>query len=822
MPEGSARKTPKDCIMPTCVPPSAGIGAVASLGLLANTVSTLRSITGLALAALLVSGVATAQTPSSRTVGVAITPSVERPAAVRSAGDPSAQAVVEGVVTDPDGARVPGAAVVLSSQLAATITAQADGTGAFRVTSVAPGHYELRVSADGFRADPVGVVVTAGQRIVVPVRLHVSAVTESVVVSAAQVEQPLTRAADSISTIGAAELRTFQTETVGDALRIVPGMGVAQSGGRGALTSVFPRGGESNFTLVLVDGIKANAFGGGFDFAGLTTANVERVEVVRGPESALFGADAIGGVVQVVTRHGGRPGVDALLETGSFGTTRGSLGASGSAGAWSWGGSAERTASDGYTGVAPATGELVSNDDWLESHASASGSWRGTRGTDIRGTFNVTKTDRGYPGPYGSNPIGAYTSVDRVSRGMVTSSQYGVRWLQPYSVNSQRFRQTTTASYLDVTSDYTSAYGLSAAASTRFGARTQIDASLASRMSVSAGAEYQREQATSTYITAEAYEPVPIRRHIAAGFAEARLEPTSALSVTAGVRVERVERDALGSSPDPYSPRPAFGADIQTAVNPRVSLAWFLSGSENGRTRNWTRVHASAGTGMRAPDAFEIAFTDNPGLKPERSRSVEAGADQALLGERLVVGATAFYNRYDDLIVSIGPALHDASHYRTDNISNARVQGAEVFASSRSRWGLTARFAYTFLDSEILAVDSMGTAPPPFSVGDPLIRRPRHSASVDVAYARGRLSAFGRLTGRGTSLDVEPSYDTYGGLYQNPGHVAVDAGASFKVVKAVTVTARVANLMNRSYEETYGYPAPGRNFMIGVRVAAGR
>jgi outer membrane receptor protein involved in Fe transport len=277
----------------------------------------------------------------------------------------------------------------------------------------------------------------------------------------------------------------------------------------------------------------------------------------------------------------------------------------------------------------------------------------------------------------------------------------------------------------------------------------------------------------------------------------------------------------MPASSDFFSPRPALPEDARWSVNPRLSAAFLLAGSREG-SRGWTRIHAAAGTGIRAPDALEIAFTDNPALAPERSRSVEAGVDQAFLRERLVVGATAFFNRYDDLIVAVGPALADASRYRTDNISNARAQGAEVSAAFRAGWGLTARASYTFLDTAILAVDSLNEAPPPFAVGDPLLRRPRHLAGLDLTYARGPLTAFGHIGGRSHTLDVEPTYGTWGGLFTNPGFSTVDVGASWRIVRTVEVIGRVGNLFNQSYEETLGFPALGRNAMIGVRVAAGR
>jgi outer membrane cobalamin receptor len=728
---------------------------------------------------------------------------------------------VSGTITDPTGARVAGARVVLSSALSVVGTTEADAQGEFRFERVAPGRYELRVVADGFGADPVEVVVKPGENARVNAALHVSAVTESVVVSAAQVEVPLTRAADSVTVIPDAELRAEQIETVADALRSVPGLTVSRNGGRGSVTSIFPRGGESDYTLVLVDGIKANAFGGGYDFSTLSATGVERVEVVRGPESALFGADAIGGVVQIVTKRGGTPRVEGSVDGGSFGTAHVSAGTFGSVGRWTWGASGERTSSTGYTGIAPATGERVSNDDFVSTVGSAAAGWHASDGADIRVSAQYTSGDRGFPGPFGSNPIGAYTAVDRLARGVTRTRQLGARWTQPFSAVGRSVRQTLTASVFDLTSDFTSSYGLSASTSRRLTARSQTDVDLTSRLAVSGGVEYQGERATSTFITADTAGPVPITRSIGGLFAEARYQPETMLTLTAGVRAERIERDRLAASLDPYAPRPTFGVDVRTSVNPRVSAA-FLARSGRAAAIGWTRVHAAAGTGIRAPDALEIAFTDNPDLKPERSRSVEAGVDQAMAHEHLLLGATAFYNRYDDLIVAVGPAIQDASQFRTDNISNARSRGLELSAALRAGRSLSARLSYTFLDTAILAVDGLGTAPPPFEVGAPLLRRPRHAASLDLVYTRGPVTAFARAGARSRTLDVEPSYGTYGGLFFNPGFTVVDAGASWRLLPGVEVFGRIGNLLDRHYEETYGFPALGRNATIGVRIAPGR
>lgn len=733
---------------------------------------------------------------------------------------PDGGGIVQGTVTDPAGARVPRARVLLVTLQGVVASTESNDVGEFRLEAVPAGRYELRVMTEGFRSDPRTVEAVDGKSVEVTLALRVSALTESVVVSASQVEMPLARTGDSVSVVTARDLQLLQAETVADGLRAVPGISVARNGGRGSVTSLFPRGGESDFSLVLVDGIKANAFGGGFDFSALSAADVERVEVVRGPESALFGADAMGSVIQVVTRHGGRPRAEGAIEMGSQDTRRASLSSSGSLGAFHWGASAERQSSDGFTGKAPATGETVSNDDWLSKHGSFSAGWHSAGGSDLRASVNLTASERGYPGPFGSNPVGAYTAVDRLSRGETSTRLYGARWLQPLG-QTGRYRLSATANYLDLDSDFTSAYGVSASGTSRWSARAQSDVDITSRLSLSFGGEFQRERASSTFITADNTGAVPITRRVAAGFGELRLQPASRLTVTGGLRVEHFRRSALLQSADPYTPRPPFPADSRTSVNPRASAALVLPGSPDA-VIGWTKLRLSAGTGMRAPDAFEIAFTDNPGLKPERSRSIEAGADIALLRERLVLGATLFHNDFDDLIIAVGPAMRDSSRYRTDNISNARSRGVEVSGSLRTAWGLDLRASYTYLDTEIRAVDGGRVAPAPFAVGDDLLRRPRHQGSVDAIVTRGQGSVFARLGGRGAVLDVEPSWGSYGGLFRARGYRVVDAGASWRFGRTLDLFGRVGNLFDREYEETYGFPALGRNLMIGVRIAAGR
>ena len=741
---------------------------------------------------------------------------------VLTASARSAEAAgVRGLVTDPEGRPVVSARVAIVGPLGAhTVYTGADGR--FDVPNLPPGTYRLLADSPGLHAATEPTPIAADEVRAIDLALVISPVAESIVVSAAQIETPLENVIGSVTVITSAQLRDRQVESFGDALRTVPGLTVSRSGGRGALTSMFPRGGESDFTLVLVDGVRMNAFGGGLDLTLMDVGNIERIEFVPGPQSALYGADAIGGVVQVITKSGGRrPGGDGLLEAGSQRSSRAVANTSGSAGAFTWGGSVERGESRGFTGLAPASGERVSNDDNWHRQLTTTLGWQTRSGATIRGSARSFDNERGFPGPYGSNPIGAFPGVDRISRGRNENRQAGIVAETPLGhALDGRVRLRLSSTYGNLRSEFESPFGPSVFRTRRLSMRAQGDVTVSATGSLSVGIEGHQERARSTYITGPAFEEVPIERTDIGYFGEWRQQLGSRASITAGVRLESLHRKPVAPDPNPFAPRPAFAADSQLSPNPRVGLVYALRRDTSGSAV--TRVHASAGTGIRPPDAYEIAYTDNPELKPERSRSVEGGLSHAFPEVALDLQVTAFRNDYDDLIVAVSRALQDASRFRTDNISNARAQGLELSAEWRSRCGLSARASYTWLDTEILAVDRTGSAPPPFSTGDPLIRRPRHQGSVGLLFVRSRVTGFLDVGGRGRALDIEPNYGALGGLFTVPGFTAVDAGGAFRVHRAVEVFARGANLLDRAYEETLGFPALGRNGVVGVRVAVGR
>jgi outer membrane cobalamin receptor len=685
---------------------------------------------------------------------------------------------------------------------------------------IAAGAYTVAASSAGLVADRREIHVADGQPTAIDLAMRLSALTESLVVSAAQIDQPLSRTPDSVTVIPGADLDARQIFTLGAALRTVPGMTVAQSGGPGTLASLFTRGGESDYTLVMVDGVRQNAFGGGLDLSQVPLDNVDRIEVVRGPQSALFGADAIAGVIQVITRSGGTPGARGQVEFGSRQMRRVDGSTSGEINGWRWSAGADYFEDEGYTGLA-ANGGTVSNDDAQEAQGAGSLGWRHPRsGADVQGSFRHVQTERGTPGAYGSDPAGRFSGVNRIARNLTDRTGWAARWMQPWFGASSRVRQRVEIDGADFDLDNIGGFA-SSGETARTHVRLQTDVAASAAIGFSAGAEWLGESARSTFITGGGGE-IPVERSIAGFFGEGRWNAGDQASITAGVRADRIHRDAMPGDPLAFTPRPDFPADTVISVNPKIAGAYLLGGGSPGAgARAWTRLRGAIGTGIRPPDGFELAFTDNDGLKPERSKSGEIGLTQAVAGGAGQIDATFFVNNHDDLIISVGTAIRGSSRYRTDNISNARARGLELSGAWRAA-GLTVQAAYTFLDTEILAVDDSTLAQPPFTVGQPLLRRPRHHGSIDASWTRGPAGAFVQILARGDALDVEPAFGAGGGLYVNPGSAVANLGGSWRIAPWVEIYGRVMNLFDRQYVEVFGYPAPGRTAYLGVRFAAGR
>lgn len=726
---------------------------------------------------------------------------------------PTSAEPIQGRVTDPSGRPVGSVEVVLLRGQTVVTSATTTADGRYGPVDVPSGRYDVVVVAPGLRLPATTVDVAAGSPVTRDLSLILAAVQESVLVSAAQSETVASRTASSTSIVTRHDLDRLQVTGLTEALRMVPGFNAAPSGTIGSQTSLFPRGGESDYTLVLVDGVPQNAFGGAFDAAHLATAHVERIEVIRGPQSALYGSGAIGSIVHLISASGGSPRGSLTLEGGGYGQRASTASAAASRDAWSFGAGFDWLESSGDTRTFNSIGGNVTNDDYSRLSATGSIGWSDTPSRRVRLDVRGGRNERGFPGAYGSDPEGLYGGLDTVSRGENRHASVGLSAAVRSGARLDHHAQLT---WSRAEGDFQSQYGESNDESGRLTGRYQLDTQLG-LLGLSAGAEALRERAVNTYITDDVFSPIPVRRSNLGLFIEARPELHHRVFATIGLRTERIDRVRLAGD----GSRPAFDSSVVWSNNPKVAVAWIARGGTTSRSLGETKIRASAGTGIKAPTAFDIAFTDNPDLRPERSRSVEFGVEQQAWQSRLTFEATWFRNAYDDLIVSVSQPLSSASRYKTDNIANARSSGLEVGTAIRLTSSLSTRVNWTRLDTEVLGVDSLpGAGFGFYAPGDALIRRPRHSTSLDVAYATSRLSVFGLLHHRGAMRDLEPNWAST--IYTNPGRAHATVGASVRVGPGLEVYGRVANVFDRQYEDVFGFPAMGRSAVIGLRVAAGR
>lgn len=707
-----------------------------------------------------------------------------------------------GQVVDAAGRAVARATVRITDRAGAPIATLFSGPdGTFEIPAAAPADCGIEVALPGFETSRDRCRPGEPVRIT----LAVAPVKESVVVSATRSEAPSAQVAASVTVLDAEEIERRQTPLVADLLRTVPGATVVRNGGVGNVTSLFIRGGESNYTKVLLDGIPLNEPGGVYNFSNVTSEHLERIEIVRGAQSALFGSDAMSGVIQMFTRRAaaGPPTGTARIDGGSYGTIHGSAGVSGLAGALDYALHAAQFHTDNREPNNAFTNTTLSGSAGVELGARASlrflarGEF-GRSGVPGATAFGRPDLDALFKRRDG---IAGATFTHRPSRTFTQRITYALAATRQDSTNrlldppyTPRFEEHVGVFEF---SDF--AYDRHTALDRHHGAY-QADVQLftgarAGTHLATVAAEWDGERATLLDRLA-AQTTRASRDNAGTTLQHQILWPQ--VFVTAGIRVER--NDSFGVS----------------AV-PRGSIAWI---ARSGGT-SWagaTKLRASAGRGIKEPTVLQSfsnapSFLGNPDLEPERSRSVDAGLEQRLWRDRAKVELTWFDNRYRNIIstrtVSLSPFV---SQYF--NIGLTRARGAELAAEASPAAGLRLRGGYTLLASRV--VDSTSPGNTVFRAGQWLFRRPRHSGFLQVGAERGRLVAdlIGTFTGRAVDSDfavLQPP------LVSNDARTVWDVRASYRLSRRARLIAAVDNLADADYMEPLGFRALGRAVRAGLQ-----
>ncbi len=591
---------------------------------------------------------------------------------------------------------------------------------------------------------------------------------EPVVVTATMVATPLEKLGAAVTVITGDEISQYDYDRIEDVFRQVPGVQVQSSGSPGKATSLSIRGGGSQRSLVLIDGMRTNSPTlGSTDIAEITIDAIERIEIVRGPQSTLYGADAITGVVNIITRKGqGPPSASAWVEGGNYNTFREQANIQGAFGGFNF----------NLTGSQFNTGGNLPHDDSSQTAVS------GRVGYDFPWQGELSLTGR-YSNLNLELPIFSTspTVFDPNSTNRLETGLYKLEYTQKICdwwnvtaslgqwFNSSHFRNTpppgTDTTITQVNASRVQGDVLSTFTVPRWN-------------TLSLGWEYRSESGTN--VTQGTF-PTDFSQTLntLAFFGQDELSLFDRLFLGGGLRWE--DNNVYG-----------------TSLTGRASAALVVK--ETG-----SKLRFAWGQGFRAPTINDLSFPGfgNPDLKPERSTSWEIGADQRLWRDRIRFGATYFHQNFSDLIQFVFDPT--TFLFAPQNVGRARIQGVEAYASFDPVYWIGFYANYTYLDAKDL------------DTNQELPRVPRNTVNTGVTVTpSSRLTLF--MQANVVSSQVESAF-----AGRNPGYYRIDAGGTFLVLgqhgrlNRVELTLRIQNLTNQKYDEVLGFPAPGINVLAGLR-----
>ncbi|HTV26874.1 MAG TPA: TonB-dependent receptor [Xanthobacteraceae bacterium] len=660
---------------------------------------------------------------------------------------------------------------------------------------------DAQQSAPGQPTELPAISVTAPP----PSRPTNQGASDSVVVSPTTIPTPSDQSASSTTVITAADIESQQLRTVPDVLSLVPGLNVVQTGGPGGQTSVFMRGTNSNHVKVLIDGIDVSDPSNpnqSFDFGQLLTGDIARIEVLRGPQSGLYGSDAIGGVISITTKQGsGPPRVTASVEGGSFGTFNQRASLSGSQENFNYVFNIQHFRSTD-TPVTPlnelAPGERRNNDNYDNVTYSTK---LGANVTDNLALNLVARYTDSTLGFTGEDSVNFAPPAPEVLQSTQVDHQFFGRGEAVWSLFDGRFKNFFGFNYtnewsfnLDPNPDSFYPPPTVSPPTTNLGTRTQYDwrgeARIIPGQTLVMGLEDKTESlwtnSTGAYNGFGVYTPYATTAQTGdkAGWLELQSAFAQRFFIVSNIR---------------YDDNESFGPHTTWRVAPVFIVPW-----------TDTKLKATYGTGFKAPTLTELYVNfpsyggvANPNLLPETSTGYDLGFEQPLLHDRVSFGATYFHNDITNLIVGTYDPVTFISSYA--NIDKATTQGVESFASGIVSKQLRLRADYTYTEARD---DITGLA---------LLRRPANKVSASAIWLPiDKLSITATLLYVSSWSDINRS--TYLTMIQ-PGYTTARIAAEYAVNDNWTLFARIENLFNEQYEDPAGFLRPGFGVFGGLRIS---
>jgi vitamin B12 transporter len=616
-----------------------------------------------------------------------------------------------------------------------------------------------------------------------------------VVVTATRVPVATIAPTATVTVLNGDDLRAQGITRVADALRLVPGAVVMESGPTGSQTSLFLRGGNSNYVRVMVDGVAINDAGGAFDFATLTTDNIDRIEVVRGPASVLYGADAVTGVIQIFTRDGHGPAsIHAMAGGGSHGAVRAELGMSGG------------DARVGYTldgGHQATNGILAFNNKFVDDVLSASLRFKPDALTDLHLAARWSSSMYQYPTE--SDGTVDDHNAEQTEHRLVFSAD-GARRLSSrvdvhVSLQQNEFLPRSNDGP-DSPGDTLGFYGYYARARrTHRTADARMNIQYDKRGVLTFGTEISEDHESSSSLSLSQYGPSPgtfeASRHNTAVYAQLLGDAASRWSYQVGGRVEQ---------------NSAFGT-FQTL---RIGLAYVVTSQ--------FKIRASVGNAFNAPSFFENFATGytvgNPALEPEQSRSSELGFESYLAGGDLVFKATGYFQQFHNVIQYTGtPAAGKPNYY---NVAAANANGLELEAVYRGLQRTTVSVSYAYSDTKVTEAGFDNSSGASYVVGQKLIRRPPNTVSLLIAHALAAGASVQVVAARVGERDDRDFAVYPAAPISLPAYTKVDLSVVLPLQtrgkNRVALVGRIDNIFDAQYQEIDRFTTPGRETFVGIRI----
>jgi vitamin B12 transporter len=591
----------------------------------------------------------------------------------------------------------------------------------------------------------------------------------TVVVTATRTPVPLDKVASSTTVITAKELAASHSILLVDALRQVPGISVNQSGGIGAIATVSIRGADAGSTLVMIDGVPVNnpsSTNRSYDFSNLTVDNIDRIEILRGAQSTLYGSDAMAGVINIITKKGkGAPQTTISAEGGSMKTGSGSIASSGETGSWNYSASASKYVTSGYP-LADFQANDTHDDGYRNNTLSASADRKISNGISLGFSTRYTNAVVGLTDPDASLATDDGTHTQETEQLML-----GVhaKWIPA----GGKWDNSLNLSFAKTNQDYADQAPASSPAlsnylgkSYRAAWQTNYTASKSNLMTF--GAERSEEAAQYS----SAWDTLGDKNAATTGYyAQDQITITSKWNAVVGGRVDDHEN---------------FGQKTTY----RIASSYDIVPNE-------TKFKTSLATGFKAPTLFQLFDPSygNPNLKPESDTSFDLGIEQSLAHGRGAASVTYFHNNYTDMISA------DPITYVDYNIAKATTYGFEGAISYKLTSKLKTGLGYTY-------THTAGAS------GDPLLRRPGNIFTANAQYQASRkldLDCDMRLVGE----QYDTNYATYDQVTL-PSYFIANIAGSYKISTEWKAFARVDNLFNKHYEEVYSYRSPERAIYGGA------